>query len=69
MPLETKYTPPTPPPLPSDYDEFIKSRTEREKQLLELARKKLGSSFIVQWCHMYKKWSSDPSRNSAPSSA
>lgn len=51
-----KYTPPKPAPLPEDFDEFYGSLTEMEKQLHQLATKKLGSSYFVQWCHMYKKW-------------
>lgn len=52
----TKYEPPAPAPLPDDYEEFLASRTEREKALLELARNKLASSFVVQWSHMYVNW-------------
>lgn len=51
-----KYEPPKPAPLPPDYDEFLASRTEREKQLIALAQEKLVSSFIVQWSHMYQQW-------------
>lgn len=54
----SKYEPPVPPPLPEDYAQFLESRTERERKLLEFAQQKLGSSFFVQWCHMYQKWKS-----------
>lgn len=51
-----KYTPPKPAPLPEDFDEFYSSLSDMEKQLHQLATQKLGSSYFVQWCHMYKKW-------------
>ncbi len=53
--MET-YTPPKPAPLPEDFDEFYASLTVMEKELHHLAIEKLGSSYFVQWCHMYKKW-------------
>lgn len=31
--------------------------TEQERELFEIAREKLGSSFFVQWSHLYKRWS------------
>ena len=52
----TKYQPPNRAPLPDDYDNFIESLNPRERELLDLATEKLGSSFIVQWCHMYQNW-------------
>jgi hypothetical protein len=52
-----KYTPPPPAPLPADYDEFFASMTAQERELFDLAREKLGSSFFVQWSHLYKRWS------------
>ena len=52
-----KYTPPPPAPLPADYDEFYASLTTQERELFEIAREKLGSSFFVQWSHLYKRWS------------
>lgn len=52
-----KYTPPPPAPLPADYDEFVASMTAQERELFDLAREKLGSSFFVQWSHLYKRWS------------
>jgi hypothetical protein len=54
--IPQKYEPPRPPPLPEDYAQFLESRTERERRLLEFAQEKLKSSFFVQWCHMYQKW-------------
>lgn len=50
------YVPPKPSPLPDDYEEFMLSLTEKEKILFDMAREKLGSSFFVQWTHLYKKW-------------
>jgi hypothetical protein len=50
------YTPPTPAPLPDDFDEFYESLTPQEKELHLLAIEKLESSYVVQWTHMYKKW-------------
>jgi len=52
-----RYTPPKPAPLPADFDEFYAQLTPQEKQLHELAIEKLGSSYFVQWTHMYTKWS------------
>jgi len=50
------YTPPKPAPLPVDFDEFYAQLTPDEKKLHELAVEKLGSSYVVQWTHMYAKW-------------
>ena len=50
------YTPPKPAPPPPDFDEFYASLTSQEKELHLLAIEKLGSSYFVQWCHMYRKW-------------
>jgi hypothetical protein len=50
------YTPPKPAPLPADFDEFFASLTQAEKELHFLAIEKLGSSYFVQWTHMYRKW-------------
>ncbi len=50
------YKPPKPAPLPSDFEEFYASLTKAEKELHQLAIEKLGSSYFVQWCHMYKDW-------------
>ena len=50
------YVPPKPSPRPDDYDEFMASINEKEKILFEIAQEKLGSSFFVQWTHLYKKW-------------
>lgn len=53
---QTHYVPPKPLPLPEDYGTFYNSLSNNEKELIELAKKKLGSSFIIRWTHMYKKW-------------
>jgi len=50
------YTPPKPAPLPQDFDEFYSSLSSQEKELHELAIEKLGSSYFIQWSHMYRKW-------------
>ena len=50
------YTPPKPAPLPQDFDEFYQSLTPEEKELHELAIQKLGSSYFIQWTHMYCAW-------------
>ena len=51
------YTPPKPAPLPADFDEFFATLSEKEKELHELATVKLGSSYFIQWTHMYLEWS------------
>lgn len=51
-----RYVPPKPAPLPADFDEFYADLTPQEKQLHELAIEKLGSSYFVQWSHMYTTW-------------
>lgn len=51
------YTPPKPAPLPADFEEFYASLSDKEKELHELAQKKLGSSYFIQWTHMYVSWS------------
>jgi hypothetical protein len=55
------YTPPKPAPPPEDFEEFYASLTEAEKELHELATKKLASSYFVQWTHMYQKWKNEKS--------
>jgi len=50
------YQPPKPSALPVDYELFIKSLTADEQRLIEIAKDKLGSSFFVQWCHLYITW-------------
>jgi hypothetical protein len=52
-----RYTPPKPAPLPEDYEEFYATLTEAERELDILAKKMLGSSYFIQWSHMYLKWS------------
>lgn len=56
---EVYYTPPKIVPLPEDYGLFYNSLSDNEKELIELAQDKLGSSFIIRWTHMYKKWKSN----------
>ena len=58
------YTPPKPAPLPADFDEFFASLSEKEKELHELAKEKLGSSYFIQWTHMYLSWSKDKAKAS-----
>lgn len=55
--MSSKYVPPKP-SLPPDYEDFLKSLSEQEKVLMEIATEKLGSSFFVQWCHAYVSWKS-----------
>lgn len=50
------YTPPKPAPLPEDYEAFYATLTNAEKELDALAKEKLGSSYVIQWTHMYLKW-------------
>jgi len=52
-----RYAPPKPAPLPEDYDEFYATLTPAEKELDELAKQMLASSYFIQWSHMYLKWS------------
>jgi len=54
--MNPAYQPPKPSPLPSDYDEFLKSLTDQERLLLTIAQKELGSSFFGQWCRLYLEW-------------
>jgi hypothetical protein len=51
-----RYAPPKPAPLPVDFDEFYASLTHEEKELHALATEWLGSSYFIQWTHMYTKW-------------
>ena len=51
-----QYAPPKPAPLPDDYEEFYASLTPAEKELDGLAKEWLGSSYFIQWTHMYTKW-------------
>jgi len=52
-----RYVPPKPAPLPADFDEFYDSLTPQEKELHAMATDLLGSSYFIQWTHMYTKWS------------
>jgi hypothetical protein len=68
--LVKRYTPPKPAPLPEDYEEFYAGLTEAEKELDQLAKEWLGSSYFIQWSHMYTKWSKTQSeKNKAVSEA
>jgi len=63
----SRYTPPKPAPLPADFDEFYASLTPEEKELHALATGFLGSSYFIQWTHMYTKWNkSRQSRDGVP---
>ena len=55
--LAKRYTPPKPAPLPEDYEAFYGQLTPAEKELDALAKECLGSSYVIQWTHMYLKWS------------
>jgi hypothetical protein len=50
------YKPPTPAPPPADYEEFLASLNETERELMEIAAKELKSSFFIQWCRGYQAW-------------
>ena len=52
-----RYTPPKPAPLPEDYEEFYATLSEAERELDALAKEMLGSSYFIQWSHMYLRWS------------
>lgn len=54
--VKPRYTPPKPAPLPADYEEFYATLTPEEKELDLLAKELLGSSYFIQWTHMYTKW-------------
>jgi len=56
-PLTKRYTPPKPAPLPEDYEAFYGQLTQAERELDALAKEWLGSSYVIQWTHMYLKWS------------
>jgi hypothetical protein len=60
--MQVKYVPPKPAPRPEDFDEFYASLTDKEKAIHELATEKLGSSYFVQWTHMYIKWKKNKSK-------
>jgi len=51
-----RYTPPKPSPLPANFDAYYASLTPEEKELHALATDFLGSSYFIQWTHMYTKW-------------
>ena len=57
IPKMNVYTPPKPAPLPHDFEEFYVSLSNQEKELHQLAIEMLGSSYFIQWTHMYRKWS------------
>lgn len=50
------YVPPRKAKPPSDYSLFISSLSASELELLKFAETNLGSSFIVQFTHLYKNW-------------
>jgi len=54
-----RYTPPKPAPKPADFDAFYASLTPAEKELHALATEKLGSSYFIQWTHMYRAWTKE----------
>jgi len=54
--MSTKYSKPPAPSKPADYADFLASLTERDKELLELGEQWLGSSFFIQWTHLYGEW-------------
>ena len=58
-----QYVPPKPSPLPADFDEFYDTLMPEEKELHALATQWLGSSYFVQWTHMYTKWKKGQSRD------
>lgn len=64
-----RYTPPRPAPLPADFDEFWASLTDAEKELHDLAVEKLGTSYFIQWTHMYTRWSKAKAAAAAASSS
>lgn len=41
---------------PADYQEYLKSCSEDERKLVELAIEKLGSSYFMEKSHGYKAW-------------
>ena len=61
-----QYAPPKAAPLPDDYEEFYASLTPAEKELDGLAKEWLGSSYFIQWTHMYTKWKKDRVRSDVP---
>ena len=63
------YLPPKPAPLPVDFEEFFATLTEKEKELHYLATEKLGSSYFIQWTHMYRDWSKAKADNKAKADA
>ena len=49
------YTPPKEIPWTAEEAAFVASRSPKERRLLELAKRSLGSSFFLRWSHMYLK--------------
>ena len=49
------YTPPPEIPWTAEEAAFVASRSPRERRLIELAQKSLGSSFFLKWSHLYVK--------------
>jgi len=48
------YTPPKEIPWTAEEAAFVASRSPKERRLLELAKRSLGSSFFLRWSHMYR---------------
>ena len=61
-----RYIPPKPAPLPEDYEEFYATLSDAERELDELAKQMLGSSYFIQWAHMYLKWSKTKAEKAKP---
>jgi hypothetical protein len=49
------YVPPKEIPWTAEEEAFVASRTPRERKLIEIAKKTLGSSFFLKWTHLYQK--------------
>jgi hypothetical protein len=49
------YTPPPEIPWTPEEVAFVASRSPRERRLIELARKSLGSSFFLRWTPLFAR--------------
>lgn len=57
------YTPPPPHSIPEEALPFMKSMTQKEKELHELAIELLGSSYFVETSHAFKSWKKKQTEN------
>ena len=59
----TAYSPNPAYPVPAEAKEYVDSMGPKDRALHDLAVKLLGSSYIVEWSHGYKKWLAKQPKN------